>query len=160
MKVFVPSTTKQLMIEKLKARGADVIVAGPNWNSADLVAREEASKTAADGGLYVPPFNHPLIWEGNSSIMHELVSDGLTGVDCVVVAVGGGGLLCGVQKGIHDLGWTSTTSVIAVETAGAASFAAAKNAGRPVKLEKIDTVATSLGALEVVPETLQVALGS
>lgn len=44
--------------------------------------------------------------------------------------------------------------VFAVETEGAASFAAAKKAGRVVTLDKISTVASSLGVLSVTPATL------
>ena len=43
---------------------------------------------------------------------------------CVYV----GGLLCGIQQGLERLGWNHT-KIIAVETEGAASFAAAKSAG-------------------------------
>ena len=69
--------------------------------------------------------------------------------------VGGGGLLCGIQAGIESLGWVDRTSIIAVETEGAASFAAAKNKGEIVKLEKIDSIATSLGALAVSTQSLK-----
>ena len=156
VKVFVPSTTKQMMIDKLEALGAVVTVAGSNWNAADIVARNEASGLESLGGIYVPPFDHPLIWEGNSSLVHELLSAGMGDVDAIVLAVGGGGLLCGVQEGVEQLGWSQKTSIIAVETQGAASFAAAQKMGYPVKLDKIDTIATSLGALAVTAQTLKV----
>jgi len=37
--------------------------------------------------------------------------------DAIVVAVGGGGLLCGVYQGLHNVGW-SHVPVVAMETAG------------------------------------------
>jgi len=149
--IFVPVTTKPMMIEKLKSRSARVFVGGENWNAADLLAR----KAQADepGAYYIPPYDDPLIWLGNSSIVDELQEDSVK-PDCIVLSVGGGGLLCGVQQGLERLGWTSTR-IVAVETVGAASFAAAKNAGSPIRLDKIDTIASSLGALSVTPATLE-----
>lgn len=55
------------------------------------------------------------------------------------------------------VGWNNTT-IKAVETTGAASFAAAKSAGRVVSLSKIDTIATTLGALAVTPATLETSI--
>lgn len=158
VKVFVPSTTKKMMIDKLQAKGAEVIVAGENWNAADAKAREAVQEAGGEKNcLYCPPFDHPLIWEGNASLMHEIAAkvNEIGQVDAVVVSVGGGGLLCGIQAGIESLGWIDKTTIVAIETDGAASFAAAKARGEVVKLDKIDSVATSLGALAVSTQTLK-----
>ena len=74
--------------------------------------------------------------------------------DVVILSVGGGGLLCGVQRGLEKVGWTDT-QIIAVETEGAASFAEAKRAGHPVMLPAIATIATSLGARSVTESCLK-----
>jgi L-serine/L-threonine ammonia-lyase len=71
----------------------------------------------------------------------------------VVVAVGGGGLLCGVLLGMQRVGW-GDVPVLAVETTGAASLAAAIAADTLVTLPRIDTVATTLGAATVAAEAL------
>ena len=47
--------------------------------------------------------------------------------------------------------------IFACETEGAASFAAAKNAGEPVRIPAITSIATSLGALSVSSGTLTTA---
>jgi len=163
--VYVPVTTKPMMIDKLVARGANVVVQGENWNAADLVARRELAR-AGEGTHYIPPFDHPLLWEGHSSIVDELMSDVRLGrlpkvPDAIVVSVGGGGLLRGVQLGLERAGcaepeW-SNTQIIAVETEGAASFAAAIQATpvQPVRIGAITSVATSLGALCVTSAVLQ-----
>ena len=75
----------------------------------------------------------------------------------VVVSVGGGGLLVGVLQGLEAAGWADVP-VLAVETHGAASLAAAMAAGRPTRLEEIRTVALSLGAKQVADEALRLAL--
>ena len=151
--VYVPVTTLPMMITKLKQRSANVFVGGENWNAADLVAREALSKNP--GARYIPPYDDPLIWEGHSTIIDEL-AESLTEQekpDTIILSVGGGGLLAGIQQGLDRLGWNDVR-IIAVETEGAASFAAAKAAGKIVKLEKISTVASSLGALSVTAAVL------
>ncbi len=107
---------------------------------------------------YIPPFDDPLIWKGNSSIIHEIFEEftarSLPPPTDIVVSVGGGGLLCGIQEGLIDVGWAGETRILAVETEGAASFAAARAAGKIVSLSKINTIASSLGALAVTSATL------
>ena len=65
------------MVEKLRARGANVIIHGENWNAADTLARKELNDATAAGTSvhYIPPFDHPLLWEGHSSIVDELAKD-------------------------------------------------------------------------------------
>lgn len=152
VEVFVPSTTLPMMIDKLKEADATVYVAGKNWNEADQQARLALAAEAQS--LYIPPFDHPLIWEGHTSLITELAEQLTSPPDVIIASVGGGGLLRGIQLGIQSVGWAGQTKILAVETEGAASFAAAKQAGHVVALEKIDTIATTLGALQVTASVL------
>ena len=157
--VIVPETTKDLVIEKLRGLGADVTVHGPNWNEADALARERAETD--DLAEYVSPYDHPLLWTGHSTLVDELAED-FGGKDeemgCIVTSVGGGGLICGVFEGLERNG-LNNVAVIAAETEGAASFGRAFNSGKKVRLDSIDSVATSLGALEVTDVALSRAAG-
>lgn len=151
--VYVPVTTKDMMVTKLRNTGANVIVHGKNWNEADLLAREALEKEA--GAFYIPPYDDPLIWEGNASIVDEIADEGIK-PGAIILSVGGGGLLCGVQRGLEKHGWQDVR-IIAAETEGAASFAAAQKAGKPVPIPAITSIATSLGALAVTSGTLTTA---
>jgi L-serine/L-threonine ammonia-lyase len=142
--VVVPSTTPAFMRGRIAALGAAVVVEGDVWDEADALAR---AIVARGEGAYVPPFDHPLLWQGHASLVDEILDAG-EAPDAVVVAVGGGGLLCGVAEGLARHGLTDT-AILAVETEGAASYARAVEAGRPVTLERIETVASSLGARRV-----------
>ena len=151
--VFVPITTLPMMIDKLKQRNANVFVGGENWNAADVFARSALANDPF--ARYIPPYDDPLIWEGHSTIVDELKASfgDSDKPDMIILSVGGGGLLAGIQRGLDQVGW-SDVRVVAVETEGAASFAAAHAAGKIIKLEKISTVASSLGALSVTPVVL------
>jgi hypothetical protein len=71
VRVIVPTTTKKIMLDKIKAEGAEVEMHGVNWNAADVRARQLVAQS--DAAAYVPPYEDPLLWEGHSSIVDELV---------------------------------------------------------------------------------------
>jgi L-serine/L-threonine ammonia-lyase len=142
--VLVPSTTPEFMSRKIADLGARVTVEGDVWDEADELAR---AMVARGEGAYVPPFDHPLLWEGHSTLVDEMVAQGPV-PDAIVVAVGGGGLLCGVAEGLARHG-LDHVAILAAETEGAASLARSIEAGGPVTLERLDTIASSLGARRV-----------
>jgi L-serine/L-threonine ammonia-lyase len=147
--IVVPRTTPARMQDLIRREAAEVLVQGEDWDAAH---RHAAALAQADGTAYIHPFDDPRIWAGHAPLIHEIAETGVKpGV--VVVAVGGGGLLCGVLDGMHQVGWADVP-VVAVETKGAASLAAAVQAGRLVTLDRIDSIATTLGARTVAAEAL------
>lgn len=147
--VIVPETTPESMRRLIERQGAELIVHGEAWDEADQEARRLCQQT---GAVYVPPFNHPDLWEGHASLIAECQQQ-MPKPDAVALSVGGGGLLCGVVQGMHAAGWQQVP-VLALETAGAASYAAALKAGTCVALAKIDTIAKTLGAKKVCQQAL------
>ena len=148
--IVVPETTPQLMRDRLRDEAAQVVVQGTVWDDSHAHALEIAARTEA---AYIHPFDDPRIWTGHASLVHEVKDAGFT-PDLIVTAVGGGGLLCGVLQGLREVGWAATP-VLTVETEGAASFARSLQAGRLLTLDRIATVATSLGAKTVSATALE-----
>lgn len=178
--VVVPRSTKPLMVSKLRDVGAaDVIQHGASWFEADAYLREtfidnqDGSGSGSRRNVYVPPFDHPEIWNGAATLVPELVGQlpprELNDVspfpaDAVVCSVGGGGLFNGVVKGLgkylqsnHSDGGGKNVQVLAVETEGADSLAVSLRHGNLQSLSDITSLATSLGALRVAPQTLEYA---
>jgi L-serine/L-threonine ammonia-lyase len=60
------------MIAKLQALSAKLYQEGRNLGEADRFLREQVMKGEGWGKVYVPPFDHPDIWEGASSLVPEL----------------------------------------------------------------------------------------
>lgn len=150
--IVVPQTTTAAVREAIAVRGAVVVVHGGAWDE----AHEHALGLArAQGAVYVHPFDDPLLWDGHATLIDEAVREGVA-FDAVVTSVGGGGLLAGIVEGLRRNG-LAQVPVIAVETEGAASFAAARAAGQPVTLPAITSIATSLGARRVMPRLLDLA---
>lgn len=160
--IAVPTSTDESMVAKLCAAGAsEVIVHGSNWSNADKYLREIMMPKAEAMGekvVYVPPFDHPHVWTGNSTIISELKQQMPDGEvpDAIVCSVGGGGLFNGVMEGIEREGWH--TRVLAVETLGADSLAQAVEKRELVALPEITSVAKSLGAPTVAKRALEYAL--
>ncbi len=147
--IVVPQKTSTRSRDLIRSEGADVVEHGQAWDDAHRHATGLAAKF---DGAYIHPFDDPAAWSGHATMMHEAAESGIT-PGMVVVSVGGGGLLCGVLQGMHDIGW-ARVPVLAVETRGADSFASAVAAGRLVTLQAITSIATTLGALTVCSEAL------
>ncbi|KAM6318303.1 serine dehydratase-like isoform 2-T2 [Podargus strigoides] len=123
------------------------------WDEANMRALELAER---EGWASIHPFDHPLVWQGHSSLVWELKDSLDTKPDAILLAVGGGGLLAGVVAGLHQVGWQDVP-IVAAETWGAHSFHAALTAGRLVSLPDITSVAKCLGAKTVAARALECA---
>ncbi|XP_049918396.1 serine dehydratase-like [Epinephelus moara] len=151
--IIVPSSSPQLVVQRLQDQGATVKMIGRVWDDANA----EALRLAETEGLtYVPPFDHPLLWQGHATMISEVAASLGPGVKpgAVLVAVGGGGLLCGVIQGLKDVGWTDVP-IVAMETVGADCFNAAVKAGRVVTLDDITSEAKCLGAKTVCKKAFE-----
>ncbi|HEX4984830.1 MAG TPA: serine/threonine dehydratase family protein [Burkholderiales bacterium] len=147
--VVVPQSATARARQLLAQEGAEVIVHGASWQEANELAQSLAGPSDA----FVHPFDDPLLWEGHATLVDEVREAGVV-PDAVVLSVGGGGLFCGVAEGLRRNGWDGVP-LLAVETGGAASFRAAVEVGHTVELERIASIAVSLGARRVCERALQ-----
>lgn len=160
--VVVPESTTQLMKDKIKAAGAEVIQHGESWIEADEYLR--TLMAPGDGeleqGVYCPPFDHPDIWDGNGTMIDEILEQLPAGEPpaAIVASVGGGGLFCGLAQGLQRHG-LEHVPIIAVETEGAASLNASLQVEENTTIPKISTIATSLGARRVAQRCYDLASG-
>lgn len=148
--VFVPETASDRAKALIRQEGAEVFVHGASWQEANEHALQAVDADAA----FIHPFDDPLLWTGHATMIDEVVRAGLP-FDAVVLSVGGGGLLAGVSEGL-DRNGLQHVPIIAVETEGAASLAAAVKAGEPVELPAITSIATSLGARKVSARAFEI----
>ena len=148
VRVVVPESTTAQARKLILAQGAQLTVHGASWYEANAYA--EASLAADEA--FIHPFDHPLLWQGHSTMIDEVAQQGIK-PGAVVLSGGGGGLLSGAVAGMQRLGW-SDVPVLAMETRGAESFAAALVAGEVVRLPGITSIASSLGARQVCDQAL------
>jgi L-serine/L-threonine ammonia-lyase len=149
--VVVPHTTAERARRLLRDEGVELVVFGQSWQE----AHEHAQTLLDADAAYLHPFDDPLIWEGHASLVSEVFASALE-PEAIVLSVGGGGLLCGVALGLEKAGRTNVT-IVTAETVGADSFYQTVQAGGLVELERITSVATSLGAKKVARQALEVS---
>ncbi|CAL9728523.1 hypothetical protein MOUN0_D06128 [Monosporozyma unispora] len=162
--VVVSKLTNQRMINKIKKAGANVIAYGNHWAEANdymkNVLMESLDKNTTEA-IYVHPFDDPRIWEGHSTMIDEIVetlsSEQLQNVKGIVCSVGGGGLFNGIIRGLERHNLVKRIPVIAVETKGCDSLNKCFLEGKYTKLDKITSVASSLGATAVSEKTFESA---
>lgn len=121
----------------LTAMGARVEVVGKSQDD----AAERALELEAEGALLVDPINDPLTTAGQGTIGLEIVED-WPEVDTVVVPVSGGALMAGVALAVKSL--KPDTRLIGVSMEGGAAMHASLEAGEPVVVPEVESLADSL----------------
>ena len=133
--IVMPTTTPLIKVERTKALGAQVVLAGDVYDE----AYDHACKLSEENGLtFIHPFNDLGVATGQGTIAMEIVKE-LPLVDYILVPVGGGGLVAGVATLAKLL--NPNIHVIGVEPAGAACMKASLEAGHVVKLPQVVTIA-------------------
>ena len=133
--IVMPTTTPLIKVERTKALGAQVVLAGDVYDEAYDHACALAER---DGLTFIHPFNDLGVATGQGTIAMEIVKE-LPLVDYILVPVGGGGLVAGVATLAKLL--NPSIHVIGVEPAGAACMKASLEAGHVVKLPQVVTIA-------------------
>ncbi|MDD0976215.1 pyridoxal-phosphate dependent enzyme [Pseudomonas fontis] len=149
--IVVPQTTTERARQLIAQENAEVIVHGATWHEAN----ELALSLLGGEDAFIHPFDDPLLWQGHSTMIDEVAAAGFK-PDAVVLSVGGGGLFAGVCEGMARQGWDDVP-VFAVETAGAASLAAAMAQKQRVALDSVKTYATSLAAKQVCQRAFELS---
>lgn len=137
--VVMPEGASRSKIEASRAYGAEVVLHGDTG-----AAFERAFEIAEERGLtFVHPFDDEEVVAGHGSCALEIFED-LPDVACIVVPVGGGGLISGIAAAAATV--RPSTSVWGVEPEGAAAMSRSLEKGEAVHLDRIETVADGLGA--------------
>ena len=135
MSRLVPSNK----VEAIRALGAQVRIVGTSQDDAQA---EVDRLVAEEGFTAVPPFDHPDIIAGQGTLGLELIED-LPELATLLVPLSGGGLIAGVGLAVKTA--KPQTRVIGVSMARGAAMRMSIEAGRPVPVEELPTLADSLG---------------
>ncbi|WNV74342.1 threonine/serine dehydratase [Geodermatophilus sp. DSM 44513] len=137
-RVYVPTTAPAVKVARLRELGADVVGVGDRYALAYEAAVADAERT---GALFCHAYDQPEVCAGQGTLALELLDQVDGGVDTVLVAVGGGGLMAGVAAALEG-----RARVVGVEPRTVGTFAAALAAGEPVDVPVSGVAADSLGA--------------
>lgn len=138
--VVMPTYASRAKVEASRGYGAEVVLHG----SSGLEALDRARELEKDRGLmFIHPFDDELVAAGQGTAGLELIEQ-VPDVDVVVVPIGGGGLIAGLLVAIKES--NPKIRVYGVEPIGAAGMRRSLDAGRPVSLDKVSTIADGLAA--------------
>ena len=145
-KVVMLSSANPARVERCRNFGAEIEFAE---DGASGFARMEEIERE-EGRLSVHPFEGEATVLGTSTVGLEIVEQ-LPSLQALVVPIGGGGLISGTASIVKQL--APTCRVYGVEPVGADSMRRSLDAGEPVALDRVDTIADSLGAPHAAPYT-------
>ena len=126
-------------VDGIRAQGAEVRIVGRSQDDAQV----EVDRLVAEEGMtLLPPFDHADIVAGQGTLGLELLEQ-VPDVRTVLVPVSGGGLLAGVGAAIRAR--RPRARLVGVSMRRGAAMHASLEAGRPVRVEELPTLADSLG---------------
>ncbi|KAK5575029.1 hypothetical protein RB653_010284 [Dictyostelium firmibasis] len=159
--IVLPNTIPEATIEKIRDEGANVIVHGTIWDEANTFALELAEKEGCSD-CYIHPFDHPLLWEGHSTMIDEIYQDFQNGIcekpDVILFSVGGGGMMIGILQGLERYGWNDIP-IITVETIGSHCFWKSCQEKQLTKLDvsEVTSVIKTLSTRSVCSEAWEIS---
>jgi threonine dehydratase len=149
--VYLPERASADREARIAAWGARVVRYGATWDDANAKAQEHSQ---AEGLAYIHPFDAERTVEGQATLGLELLDD-VPGLDCALIAIGGGGLIAGVAAAIKQS--RPGARIVGVEPIGAPSMRHSIAAGRLLPLPEVRTIADTLSPKSVSERTLALA---
>ncbi|HEX7286674.1 MAG TPA: serine/threonine dehydratase, partial [Candidatus Angelobacter sp.] len=135
--IFVPTISPANKVERLRQYGAAVNITGRDYAEALAASRQRAAQT---GALPIHAYDDQRILAGQGTLAMEW-EEQVRGLETVLIAVGGGGLIGGVASWYRE-----RLRVVGVEPERAPTLHSALTAGNPVDVEVSGVAADSLGA--------------
>lgn len=130
----------RLKVEASRGYGAEVVLHGASsiesFTHARMLERER-------GLVFVHPFDDVPVAAGAGTVGLEILEESEP-IDVLVVSIGGGGLISGVAAAVRAR--SPRTRIVGVEPVGAAVIRKSLDAGKPMRLDRIDTIADGLTA--------------
>lgn len=136
--VVMPETAVRSKIAAVESYGGTVRLVDPMRL---MESMEEIQ--GAEGQTFIHPFDHPHVIAGQGTVGLEILEDA-PDVECVVVPVGGGGLISGIAAYIKRR--RPFVSVVGVEPAGSNVVSQSLAAGHPLSLGHFHSIADGLNA--------------
>jgi len=136
--IIMPETAPLIKVRNTASHGAKVVLHGRDYDEALAHAHELADK---EGQTFVSGFDDPWIIAGQGTTALELIEQ-CPKLDCVVVPVGGGGLIAGIARVIKEQ--APHVRIIGVQTKAIPSARAALENNHPVKISAASTIADGI----------------
>lgn len=148
--IFMPEDATLAKVVATKGYGADVRLAGKDYQEAFEAAQAHQQRT---GATFVHAFDDPLVMAGQGTLGLEIHKD-VPDIDTVLVPIGGGGLIAGVATALKGL--RKDVEVIGVQADGASTIVPSLRKGVPVDLQEVSTMADGIAVRKTSPTTFPI----
>ncbi len=145
--IVLPETATLDRVQRIASLGGTVVPYGQSPTDALKLA---SKKSVEEGKVFIHPFDGERTWQGTGTLGLELLED-VPDLDCVLVAIGGGGLISGVASVIKQ--HKPDVRIIGVEPTGAATMYCSIQAGKVIELPVVNTIADTLAPRKVAEGT-------
>lgn len=137
--ICVSRLVPQNKLDAIAALGAEPRVIGASQDE----AFHEARRLQRDEGFaLIPPFDHADVIAGQGTLGLEILAQ-IPDAAAIAIPLSGGGLLAGVAAALRAL--RPDIRIIGISMRRGAAMAASLDAGHPVEVEELETLADSLG---------------
>jgi threonine dehydratase len=150
--VVMPVTTPRLKVDAVKVLGGDVVLHGDSYSDAYAHALTLQRKQRLS---FVHPFDDPDVIAGQGTIGMEILRQHQGPLDAVFVAVGGGGLICGVAAYLKSV--RPEVRIIGVQTRDSDAMARSVRAGKRIELAEVGLFSDGTAVKMVGVETFRLA---
>ena len=148
--IVMPESTPLIKVDAVRARGAEVVLAGESFSDAythALTLEKEEKLT------FVHPFDDPDVIAGQGTIGMEILRQHSKPIHAIFCCVGGGGLISGVAAYVKRL--RPEIRIIGVEAVDAEAMTKSLQAGERVMLEQVGLFADGAAVKQVGAETFR-----
>jgi len=150
--IIMPESTPLTKIDGVKHFGAEVILAGSNYDEAYAYAKQYGEKHHL---TFVHPFADEEVMAGQGTVALEILEK-CQELDAVLIPVGGGGLIAGMASAIKAI--NPDIKVIGVSAKGAPAFKNSFDLKEPVDSISVRTIADGIAVRDTSSITLKHAL--
>ena len=148
--IVMPTTTPQVKIDAVIARGGEVILKGDSYDDAYHYAKTLESERNL---TFIHPFDDPDVIAGQGTIGMEILRQARSPIHAIFVAIGGGGLISGVAAYVKRL--RPEIKIIGVEPVDSDGMKRSLAAGHRVRLNQVGLFADGVAVKEVGVETFR-----
>jgi threonine dehydratase len=149
-KVVMLQSANPSRVAACKSFGAEVVMADDVHQAFELAQKIQDD----EGRFFAHPFEGASIALGTGTVGLEICEQ-VDSFDAIVIPVGGGGLIGGISNAVKQL--RPDVEVIGVEPEGADTMHRSFESGEPESIEKVTTIADSLGAPFALPYSYALA---
>ena len=150
--IVMPVTTPAVKVEAVRARQAQVVLAGDSYSDAYAHALSLQQK---HGLSFVHPFDDPDVIAGQGTIGMEILRQHPDPIDVIFVAIGGGGLIAGIAAYVKQI--RPEIQIIGVQTDDSNAMAQSLACGERVVLSEVGLFSDGTAVKQVGIETFALA---